>query len=44
MRIALADLDLDSLDVVHTGDQTFDLAPRIRAVPLSRLLMDVPPL
>jgi predicted AAA+ superfamily ATPase len=44
MRSALADLKLDSLDVVHAGDRTFDLAPRIRAVALSRLLLDVPPL
>lgn len=44
MRSALADLKLDSLDVVHAGDLTFDLAPRIRAVALSRLLEDVPPL
>ena len=44
MRSALADLKLDSLDVVHAGEQTFDLAPRIRAVALSRLLVDVPPL
>jgi predicted AAA+ superfamily ATPase len=44
MRSALADLKLDSLDVVHAGDRTFDLAPRIRAVALSRLLLDVPSL
>jgi uncharacterized protein len=44
MRSALADLKLDSLDVVHAGERTFDLAPRIRAVALSRLLVDVPPL
>jgi hypothetical protein len=44
MRSALADLKLDSLDVVHAGDLFFDLAPRIRAVALSRLLEDVPPL
>jgi uncharacterized protein len=44
MRSALADLGLDSLDVVHAGDQTFGLAPRIRAVALSRLLVDVAPL
>jgi Domain of unknown function (DUF4143) len=44
MRSALEDLKLDSLDVVHAGEGTFDLAPRIRAVALSRLLVDVPPL
>jgi uncharacterized protein len=44
MRSALADLKLDSLDVVHAGEHTFDLAPRIRAVALSRVLVDLPPL
>ncbi len=44
MRAALADLRLSRLDVVHAGDRTFPLAPRIRAVALSRLLEDVPSL
>ena len=44
MRIALDNLHLASLDVIHAGDRTFDLAPRIRAVGLSRLLYDVRPL
>ncbi|MSP61281.1 MAG: ATP-binding protein [Myxococcales bacterium] len=44
MRTALADLHLDSLDVIHAGEHTFPLAPRIRAVALGRLLDDVPPL
>lgn len=38
MRIALADLGLDRLDVVHAGDRTYSLAPRIRAVPLRDVL------
>lgn len=42
MRIAQADLRLDSLDVIHAGDATFPLARGIRAVALSRLLEDVP--
>ena len=41
MHIALADLRLDSLDVIHAGPHTFQLGPRMRAVPLSRLLHDV---
>jgi len=41
MRIALEDLHLARLDVIHAGDRTFDLAPRIRAVSLSRLLKDI---
>jgi len=44
MRSALEDLHLVQLDVIHAGDRTFDLAPRIRAVGLSRLLEDVRPL
>jgi hypothetical protein len=44
MRNALEDLRLSRLDVIHAGDETFDLAPRIRAVALTRLLVDIPPL
>lgn len=41
MRVALEDLRLDRIDVVHAGDATWQLAPRIRAVALSRLQQDV---
>jgi hypothetical protein len=44
MHIALEDLRLERLDVVHGGPHSFLLAPRIRAVALSRLLDDVSPL
>ncbi len=44
MRVALQDLRLSRLDVIHAGDHTFPLAPRIRAVALSRLLEDLAPL
>lgn len=44
MRAALADLKLDSLDVIHTGAKTFSLGERIRAVALGRLPGDVKPL
>jgi len=44
MQTALEDLKLDSLDVVHAGDQSFALAPHVRAVALSRLLKDLEPL
>jgi predicted AAA+ superfamily ATPase len=37
MKIALADLRLDRLDVIYDGPETYPLAPRIRAVPLSRV-------
>lgn len=44
MRSALADLGLESLDVVHAGRETFPLGPRFRAVALHRVLSDVRPL
>jgi hypothetical protein len=44
MRIALADLRLERLDVIHAGGRTFPLADRVRAVPLARVLQDIRPL
>jgi hypothetical protein len=44
MHVALADLRLQRLDVGHAGDSTFPMAPRIRALALSRLLKDLKPL
>jgi predicted AAA+ superfamily ATPase len=44
MRVALADLKLQRLDVVHAGDRTFPLAPSTRALALSRILNDLKPL
>ncbi len=44
MRSALVDLRLDRLDVVHAGEATFPLGPRVRALALSRLLEDLDPL
>jgi predicted AAA+ superfamily ATPase len=44
MRVALQDLRLERLDVVHGGPHSFALAPRMRAVAFSRLLDDIPPL
>lgn len=44
MRSALADLELEHIDVVHAGTETFPLAPKIRAVALARVLEDVKPL
>ena len=44
MRSALADLRIDTIDVIYPGDETFPLAERIRAVGISRLWLDVPPL
>ncbi len=44
MRNASADLKLKQLDVIHAGDETFQLDKNIRAVALSRLLKDIKPL
>ena len=41
MRIAITDLGLERLDVVHAGTHTFPLAENIRALALSRLLKDL---
>ncbi len=40
--IALADLRLQRLDVLHPGPDTFPLAARVRAVALHKLRSDVP--
>ena len=44
MHVALTDLKLERLDVLHAGEHTFPLAPRIRAVAARRLLQDIRPL
>jgi hypothetical protein len=44
MHIALKDLRLSSLDVIHAGDTTFPLTESIRAVSASRLVEDIAPL
>ena len=44
MRVALEDLALTSLDVVHAAEHTFPLDRRIRALSLARLLRDLVPL
>ena len=41
MRVAIQDLGLESLDVIHAGHQTYPLAPKIRAVAISRLIADL---
>jgi hypothetical protein len=37
MRVALQDLRLDRLDVVHPGPETFAIAPKVRALALADL-------
>jgi hypothetical protein len=44
MRIALKDLKLDRLDVIHAGEATFPLEEKIRAVAVGRLWEDLEPL
>ena len=44
MRNALADLKLRRLSVIYAGVETFPLATKIRAIPLSRILIDLEPL
>jgi len=43
-HIALQDLKLNRLDIIHAGDHTFPLADKVRAVAFERLLDDIPPL
>ena len=44
MHVALADLRLERLDVIHAGESTFPLAPKIRAVAARHILTDLSPL
>ena len=43
MHVAIHDLSLESLDVVHVGRETYPLAPNIRALAISRLTTDLAP-
>jgi len=44
MKSAISDLKLKQLDVIHEGDETFQLDKKVRVVTLSRLLKDINPL
>jgi hypothetical protein len=44
MHVALEDLRLDRLDVIHVGKDTYALTKRIRAVALERIAADLVPL
>ena len=44
VRTALQDLRLDEVMVVHAGSHSFALGPKIRAIPLGRILDEVSPL
>jgi uncharacterized protein len=41
MHIAIQDLDLESIDVVHVGRDTYPLSPKIRALSISRLTTEL---
>lgn len=43
MRIAMSDLNLDRLDVIHTGKESYPLTERIRAVAFERIGKDIAP-
>jgi predicted AAA+ superfamily ATPase len=44
MHVALEDLRLSRVDVVHAGSRSFPMHPKIRAIALGRLLDDLKPL
>jgi hypothetical protein len=41
MHIAVEDLGLESIDVVHAGGETYPLSTKIRALAISRLTTDL---
>ena len=44
MTTALDVLGLERIDVVHAGDKSYSLHPKVRAVPLTGLLEELKPL
>jgi hypothetical protein len=44
MRIALEDLRLERIDVLHAGKDTYPLAERVRALSTYRIWTDLEPL
>ena len=44
MQVAMQDLQLDNLDVIHAGSETFALSDSIRAVPLAGIAEKIGPL
>jgi predicted AAA+ superfamily ATPase len=44
IRSALTDLKLKQLDLIHAGDETYQLDTKVRAVSMSRILHDIAPL
>jgi hypothetical protein len=44
MQIAMQDLRLDALYVVHGGQECWQMGPKMRAVAARRLLQEIEPL
>ena len=44
MRMALTDLKLASLDVVHAGKEAYPLGPKVRALPLAQVARELAPM
>lgn len=44
MRSALSDLKLNQMNVIHAGEETFQMGKGVRAIALTRLLKDLKPL
>jgi hypothetical protein len=44
VRAALTDLNLDCLDIIHAGTDTFPLGNKVRAVAFEKLLNDIMPI
>jgi uncharacterized protein len=43
MHVAIEDLGLSSLTIVHAGKEAFSLGKKVQAVPASRLVQDLKP-
>jgi uncharacterized protein len=43
VHVAIEDLKLQRLDIIHAGDYSFPLAERVRAIALGQLLDDIQP-
>ena len=41
VRHALSDLNLKRIDIIHSGDYTFQLSNKVRAVSIKKLLTDL---
>jgi hypothetical protein len=44
MQVAVSDLGLQRLYVLHAGSRSFPLGPKMQAIALQRVLLDLEPL